>query len=98
MFIKYQARTSKYSKYINLSKQTLNIGKQAYEILGSPKRIVIYFDTEKKAIKIVQSENDIDSRKVSEGRHIPAVGLAKVMPLGRYVLTQESIFAYEDEN
>lgn len=93
-FVKYKARQSKYSEYISLSKVTLNIGKRAYEILGNPKNIAIYFDQENKVIKIIASKG-IDTRKVSEGRHITASGLARLMPLGRYILTEGSVFVHE---
>jgi len=83
--------TTSGSDCIHLNKKNISIGRRAYEIMGKPKIVDIYFDKENKAIQFVKSET---GRKISPQLGMSST-LSKIMPLGRYAYTNDNIFVLD---
>ncbi len=84
--------------YILVSKTGISINKPAYEKLGRPQIVEVWFDDQKKAIKIVKSESFRAFKIQFTGRNrqypiIRARSFYKTMPAGYYDFNEvEQIF------
>lgn len=92
-FQKWNDRRVPQRRSLRLNANNMNIGRDAYEELGSPERIDVLFDPEAKVIKLVAAE---DGRKVNikPTPHL-SIKLARVMPTGKYNLT-DGVFVLEE--
>ena len=83
-----------------LNKTNLSIGWEAWEIIGQPERVDIYFDKEEKAIRLVLSK---EGKKVSNpgyNSRIIGTNLSNIMPIGIYRLDPETkdIYVWKEVN
>lgn len=75
---------------VTLSKSQMHITQEAYELLGKPESLLVYFDKENSAIKLEPNSEDVYARKIKiqkERYYSISITLAKFMPLGVYELT-----------
>ena len=63
------------------------IHKNAWDILGNPQRIDIYYDEVKKAIQVKSSETGLLYVK---GNRQVNCQLSKIMPMGNYIYSKEA--------
>ncbi len=78
--------------FVSLNKNTLNISRAAYILLGEPERIGIWYDTGKSAIQI---DKDPAGRLISTKYPHLSSKLARIMPIGRYIHSRDGIFVLE---
>lgn len=94
-WVKHEPRMTTVSKIaVTLGEKMLHINKAAYEKIGSPKIVDVYYDLEEKAIKIEKSETGrkVTISKVGGYPHV-AITLMKVgMPKGIYLYKGDNIF------
>ena len=84
---------------ITLGTHILHIGVKAYERLGKPEKVDLFYDLERKAIKLARNETGRVVTRTNKGRY-PAISCRLVtvgMPKGVYlpVENEHDVFVYE---
>lgn len=69
---------------IRVNAHGMPIGRDAYEKLGKPTKLLVFYDTEEKAIKLEASETEGYTVSTHPAPHI-SIKLCKVMPIGHYI-------------
>jgi len=71
------------------------IGSKAFEYLGKPEKVDVFYDVESLIIKLTPSDTGL---RVTQGinKVISIKGLQKVMPLGKYY-REENIFKLKNK-
>lgn len=76
---------------IRIRTEGIFFSRKAFQRLGEPKQIHIYYDDKKKAIKIMKAKKDIKIRKYSNSI-IAFVNISRIMPIGVYVSNERGYF------
>jgi len=95
-FTKYRTRR-KLIDCISVNANNLNIGKVAYEKLGSPLYINVYYNTEKDVIKLEKGNEGDGRRGAMTGASVVlgSKNFCKYMKIGFYKPIGENIFELE---
>ena len=93
-FVKFNARYQKDVAYINISVSNMAISNKAFEILGKPEKVHIYYDKENSQIKLAPHSNGQKIHNYPKQKFLCAK-LSKVMPKGRYYWVKDNLFQTE---
>jgi hypothetical protein len=77
---------------ISLNKANLNFSRVAYEKLGKPERVDIYYDVKNKAIKIVPNKVGRKINAKTPNSRVMSSTLSRIMPIGKYEHERDNIF------
>lgn len=84
--IQYKSRKLYFN--IAVKRDGISIGKNAFELIGSPLKVSIYYDKDKQAIRLKGEE--MGDYKVHPKTHqLGAHRFSEVMPIGRYGYNKE---------
>jgi len=93
-FVKFEPRFTGRKDKITLNSHNLNIGREAYKLIGKPERVDIYYDKGRQAIKLVPSEDGRKITKRSSGHYAMSSTLSRIMPVGKYYYNDGIFFKW----
>jgi len=92
----FNARYQKDVAYLNVGKGNTSLSNKAFNLLGRPAKVMIYYDKENKEIKLESNENGQPVHAYPRQTFISA-RLATVMPRGRYYFSS-GVFKFSEIN
>ena len=80
------------NKEIKINRGNINFGWDAYDALGKPDRVEIYYDDQKNVVKFIKTENEESFKMVMKPKPHLGTKLGKIMPNGAYVPIGEGMY------